>query len=62
MAETEPHPRLSDLLEQRQPSFEESRDRADKFGLGAANGYTAGYYRAVMELRALELEADSVAS
>jgi hypothetical protein len=48
--------RLSELLEQRAPSYEESRDRADTFGLAAANGYTAGYHRAVMELRALETE------
>ena len=50
---------LSKLLQQREPSYEESRDRADRAfccGIEIANAYTAGFYRALEELRKLEAE------
>lgn len=56
----EPLSRLSVLLEDRSPTYEEARDIAEKQGVEIANAYNAGYWRAVRTLK--ELEGNSAAT
>jgi len=48
---------LSDALEDRKPTYDQAAAMADALGAEVANAYTAGYWRAIQDLRELEDQA-----